>query len=143
MPLLKLMGGKPKEAPVNLEILQPAGLQRRIPLGGEFCIGRDAACTLRLDFPDISRVHARIYQNGQHWLVEDCGSRNGVWVNGERVGRKQLGDGDLVKVGSTLIRFNGERGALTSSDMEKIQKFLEISRAISSSLVPEEVLKRI
>jgi HD-GYP domain-containing protein (c-di-GMP phosphodiesterase class II) len=144
MPLLKLPDAKQTDDPVNIEILQPAGMQRRIPLdGSEFCIGRDAACTLRLDFPDISRVHARIYHDGQNWLIEDCGSRNGVWINGERVGRRQLEDGDLVKVGSTLIRFNDDRGGLTSSDMEKVQKFLEISRAISSSLIPEEVLKRI
>jgi HD-GYP domain-containing protein (c-di-GMP phosphodiesterase class II) len=144
MRLLKFTDRKNTEATVNLEILQPAGLQRRIPLDrGEFRIGRDAACALRLDFPDVSRAHARIYQQGKHWLVEDSGSRNGVWVNGERIGRKQLGDGDLVKIGATLIRFNGERRALSSSDMENVEQLLEISRAISSSLVPEEVLERI
>ena len=144
MRLLKFTGRKKAEAQVSLEILQPAGLQRRIPLDrGDFCIGRDAACTLRLDFPDVSRMHARIYEEGRHWLVEDCGSRNGVWVNGVRIGRKQLGDGDLLKVGATVIRFSGERRALSSSDMENVEQLLEISKAISSSLVPEEVLDRI
>src|SRR5207249_548184 len=94
------------------------------------------------DFPDVSRMHARIYQQGQHWVVEDCGSRNGVWVNGDRIGRKQLGDGDLVKIGTTLIRFNGERRALSASDMENVEQLLEISRAISTSLGPEGDLER-
>src|SRR5262249_44094499 len=128
----------------EIEILVPTELRRRIALAGrEISIGRDPKCAIRLDFPDLSRVHARIYSEGDAWLVEDCGSRNGITVNGETTGRRELSDGDLVKLGHTVLRFNGKRRAVSTSALANVKKLLEVSVAISSSLVLDEVLERI
>src|SRR6266540_2291395 len=60
---------------------------------------------LRLDLPDrwISQNHARLQRIGERWSVEDDGSRNGSRVNGERVERKTLSDGDILECGGTFL----------------------------------------
>jgi hypothetical protein len=55
----------------------------------------------------VSGVHAHLEQHGRQWLLEDDGlSRNGTFVNGERLrGQRTLKDGDLLQVGDTVIAF--------------------------------------
>jgi pSer/pThr/pTyr-binding forkhead associated (FHA) protein len=55
----------------------------------------------------VSRTHAALERLGADWTVVDDGlSRNGTWVNGERVtARRRLGDGDVVRVGATALAF--------------------------------------
>src|SRR5687767_8519729 len=97
--LFKIEKSEPK-IESNIEIIQPTELKRTISLDGkDISIGRDASCDLHLDLPDISRNHARLFLREGRWLVEDCGSKQGVLVNGERVGRRELSDGDLIKIG--------------------------------------------
>jgi FHA domain len=50
-----------------------------------FVIGRDVACELQLDDPLISRQHAALDLRDAIWWVEDLGSRNGTFVDGERL----------------------------------------------------------
>ena len=71
-------------------------------------IGRDVACDASLAWDtQVSRVHVELANLRGHWLVVDDGlSRNGTFVNGERVvGRRRLYDGDELLVGSTSLRF--------------------------------------
>lgn len=72
------------------------GLERRLLPGGAH---------LRLDLPDrwISQNHARLVRAGERWSIEDDGSRNGSRVNGERVERKTLNDGDIIECGGTYL----------------------------------------
>jgi len=53
----------------------------------------------------VSRVHARLVRAGPSWVVTDNDSRNGTFVNGEKVTRKVLADGDVVECGRTLFLF--------------------------------------
>jgi pSer/pThr/pTyr-binding forkhead associated (FHA) protein len=55
----------------------------------------------------VSRTHAALERLGADWTIIDDGlSRNGTWVNGERVvARRRLRDGDLVRVGGTSLAF--------------------------------------
>jgi hypothetical protein len=72
-------------------------------------IGRGEACDVRLARdPEVSRVHAELARVGDSWLVIDDGlSRNGTFLNGERVaGRQRLRDGDVIRCGATLIAFH-------------------------------------
>jgi pSer/pThr/pTyr-binding forkhead associated (FHA) protein len=56
----------------------------------------------------VSRVHAELAFVGGEWIVVDDGlSQNGTYVNGERVtGRRRIHDGDLLRLGETLIVFS-------------------------------------
>lgn len=68
-------------------------------------LGRSRDCELRVPDLNVSRRHAEIRrENGDYWIV-DLGSMNGTIVNGKRVDRKQLDDGDRITLGSTEISF--------------------------------------
>ncbi|HUT76962.1 MAG TPA: FHA domain-containing protein [Polyangia bacterium] len=72
---------------------------------GRFDIGRSTECHLVLDDPSVSRLHATIHNEDGRLTVEDRGSRNGVVVNGTRIGgRHELGDGDRISFGQQSIR---------------------------------------
>ena len=66
---------------------------------------------------EVSRLHAQFEPVGSDWTVVDDGlSRNGTFVNGERVnGRKRLKDGDRIVVGETPITFRAPRDASDST----------------------------
>jgi hypothetical protein len=87
----------------------PSGEQRLLELGEDVwrvLIGREDGCDLSLeDDEEVSRLHAVLERIGQHWVLVDDGlSRNGTYVNGERVaGRRRLRDGDALRIGSTHL----------------------------------------
>ena len=75
----------------------------------EVTLGRDAARDLPLDDNHCSRLHARIWWDSRQWMVEDCGSSNGTFVNSQRVDRAALRPGDVLRVGESLIVFAREQ----------------------------------
>lgn len=76
-----------------------------LPLGATL-IGRDADCHVTLDDPLVSRRHARILVGSDRTVVEDLGSRNGVFVNGLGVrGATPLRDGDRLRIGTQQLVF--------------------------------------
>jgi pSer/pThr/pTyr-binding forkhead associated (FHA) protein len=87
------------------------GTQRIHPLpdeDGPVMVGRDDHADIALDWdPHVSGLHAELRRTSGSWLVIDDGlSRNGTFVNGERVvGRRRLRDVDEIKVGKTALVF--------------------------------------
>lgn len=73
----------------------------RLPL----TIGRDPLVELVVPDEAISRRHARLARAPDGILLEDLGSRNGTVVNGERVDRRVLADGDRIMLGRTVLKF--------------------------------------
>jgi len=75
-------------------------------------IGRREFADVKLDWDDqVSRLHALLERVEEDWTVVDDGlSRNGTFVNGERIhGRRRLGDGDTVVAGSTPVTFRSPK----------------------------------
>lgn len=108
-----------------LVYLDGAGVERTSVLEGDrtLTIGRGDEVDVCLDWdPSISLVHAEAMRIGPRWLIGDDGvSRNGTFVNGERLkGRRRLRDGDVIRVGRTALVFNdaseGHRAATTIAD---------------------------
>ncbi len=94
------------EAGEVLVVTAGAALGRRLAPGDELVIGRAVSGDGRLsDDVELSRRHARIARDaGGELSIEDLGSANGTFVNGERVrGRQVLTVGDSVRVGSTTL----------------------------------------
>jgi len=89
------------------------GPQRIIPLAGErFTIGKRPASDLPLDDTLISRDHCEIVRDGRgkHFLL-DRGSRNGTFVDGQRVGvdvQVLLREGAVIRMGQTIATFSSE-----------------------------------
>lgn len=68
-------------------------------------IGRDADCTLVVDDPGVSPVHARLDPYAGGWLLTDAHSATGTFVNGKRVLQHHLLPGDQIRVGQTVVEF--------------------------------------
>ncbi len=85
-------------------IVLPSG--ERIVLGEAIVtIGRLNDSTLVLEDANVSRHHAEIRPHGTGFKLIDLGSTNGSKVNDERVGERQLRDGDIIEFGGIVIRF--------------------------------------
>lgn len=93
-----------------------AGLEH--VLDGDFTVGRNEEGSGNLgNDPEISRRHARFHRlESGEIAVEDLGSTNGTFVNGERIDAPRvLAPGDTVKVGQTTLRFDSAGQATTIS----------------------------
>ena len=82
----------------------PKGEQER-ELAEATSIGRSPQCDIWIPDNAMSGAHASIVREGNDWLVQDDGSTNGTFVNEERVSRRALRDGDVIRVGRTELCF--------------------------------------
>lgn len=80
-----------------------AGFGRTFPLVGPTTLGRAPECGIQLDYPGLSRQHARLTPTENGLLVEDLGSTNGCLVNDARVDRAWAKHGD--EIGFDVLRF--------------------------------------
>jgi pSer/pThr/pTyr-binding forkhead associated (FHA) protein len=71
-------------------------------------LGRSRECDIQLGDPNVSRRHAELRQEGSSYWIVDLDSTNGLEVNGKRVKRAKLDDGDVFTIGSTEVRFSRE-----------------------------------
>lgn len=86
-----------------LEILEGPDVHQSFPLLSDtFHIGRHSQCEIVLHDPEISRRHVKISRQEQGWLLDDLGSTNGTWVNGQRITRQFVAPGDKIQLGQTM-----------------------------------------
>ena len=83
----------------------------RLKPTGEVVLGRDQKSSLVVQDPQASRRHLRISAKLGEFVLEDLGSSNGTFVNGQRVTRAVLRPGDKVLLGETLVWFLEESEA--------------------------------
>jgi chromosome segregation ATPase len=95
----------PGEMVLRVLIRHDGGSDIVYPLGRRTSIGRTADNDIQVDTTFVSRHHAVLLSSADHCIVEDLNSTNGVLVNGHRVGRQILHDGDAVTVGKTEFRY--------------------------------------
>jgi len=104
---------KPKEKgaavlPVALTVLFSPSLEgtggQRVVFNGALMVGRGPdGVDLALSDATVSRRHFRVSNQTAGLVLEDFGSANGTFVNGERVSGALLAAGDLIRVGNTLL----------------------------------------
>ncbi|MEX0833397.1 MAG: FHA domain-containing protein [Actinomycetota bacterium] len=76
----------------------------RFKLSGPLQIGRGDGSDIRLDDTYVSEHHARLYAKNGSWCIEDLGSTNGTYLNGQRItGAAELHAGDEVRIGQTVL----------------------------------------
>jgi HD-GYP domain-containing protein (c-di-GMP phosphodiesterase class II) len=81
-----------------------AGQAAEVPLGGALVVGRGPQCDLQILDEGLSRTHCRFFWEEDMPFVEDMGSRNGTSVNGARIRRHPLQDGQLVGLGTVDLK---------------------------------------
>lgn len=134
-------------------------LQELLLSGGIVTIGRQPDNILRIDNPAVSGHHAKVYAKGGNYVIEDIESFNGTYVNGQRITKVVLKDGDTATIGKHTIEFRvaAEYGVLDTEvqvpknrppqlestvflDTAKAKELLAQAAAAASSAGPVAVL---
>jgi predicted component of type VI protein secretion system len=82
-------------------------------------IGRSADSHIVIDNPAVSARHARVYHEGNQYVLEDLNSTNGTFVNDRPIARHTLAEGDIIVVAKHSLLFTQEGGELRESDPEE------------------------
>jgi predicted component of type VI protein secretion system len=89
---------------LSLEIVEGPEAGRQVPLGEPLVIGRSQDAQVVLADDQVSRKHARVSPHGAQAVVEDLGSSNGTWLNGNELHMPAtLAPGDELRVGVTVL----------------------------------------
>jgi len=101
--LLAALRGEEPDCGQGFSVLGGPEAGRRLPLR-DGVLGRGEAATLRLGDPSLSRIHARIRLDGPRVLIENLGSKNGLWLRGSRCSSlREMLPGDEVRAGRTVL----------------------------------------
>jgi serine phosphatase RsbU (regulator of sigma subunit) len=112
---------------------------RQFQLGHqEYVMGRGSAASIRLSDPGVSRQHARLLHVRGSYEVEDLKSFNGTYVNGRRIQRLRLRDGDEVRICRDVFRFDADPADELSSEVVFDQGLEEsVVGQIDASMIAE------
>lgn len=96
-------------------VASPEGMPQAgnsIPLDAITSLGRDVNNSITVDDAFVSGEHAVLTFRGRAWYLEDRGSTNGTYVNGQRIdGVVSLGYGDELQLGQVRLRLERERSS--------------------------------
>ena len=103
-------------------------------------IGRREDCDLRIPLGEISRKHCRLVRDGDSLRLEDLGSSNGTYLNGQRVQEAILTAGDSIQVGPVVfvLQVDGQpaEDELTPITVESAQQEVAVSNGDMGPLSP-------
>ena len=95
---------RPVLARVKLFVV--VGQREIVLMEGSNVIGREPPATIQVDGRGLSRSHARIQVSGGAATIEDVGSKNGTYVNGQRITTPfHLSDRDEIRMGAITLTF--------------------------------------
>lgn len=96
---------RPVGSVLRVLVRDEGGAQVVYPLGRHTSIGRTPDNDIQVNASYVSRNHAALLAGTDHCIIEDLNSTNGMLVNGRRVARQVLHDGDTVTIGKTHFRY--------------------------------------
>ena len=96
---------------------------------GELVIGRSSELDMVLIEDMVSRKHAKITLQPGNITISDLGSTNGTFVNGEKVKRSRLKEGDRVLIGTSILKLVAVARTATPIDAKQAQQNLERTAA--------------
>lgn len=125
-------------------------LQELLLSGGTVTIGRQPDNIVRIDNPAVSGHHAKVYAEGDHYVLEDAQSFNGTYVNGQRIGKIALKDGDSATIGKHTIEFRiaAQYGILDSLVQvpkirpPQLERTAFLDTATAKEMIEKEILKK-
>lgn len=96
----------PSEPPLGVLTLDDADRTSYPLYENEYTIGREASNKIQVPDGSVSGSHAKIVRTPQGYLLEDLKSRNGTYVNGERIQSRVLQNDDKLRLGKVHMIFN-------------------------------------
>jgi serine phosphatase RsbU (regulator of sigma subunit) len=115
----------------------------------EVIIGRATTAGVVVPDSSMSRHHARLFQRNGRWWAEDLGTTNGTTLNDRPLGEATaLGQGDRLKLGATIIRFDPDIGDTTdpgtlNRQAARLRTLNEVHRALATPISLSELLELI
>jgi len=108
--------------------------------GKEIVIGRSSDLDMVLVEEMVSRRHARIRMGGGVISIEDLGSTNGTFVNGEKIQKAQLKEGDRVLIGTSILKVvaTGADDAASRRNLESVAVRRVTAKHRGSGFSPDE-----
>jgi hypothetical protein len=94
--------GRPGQRVSHVLVVDGPGTKHVLEPGSNV-LGRGTEADIRLPDTGVSRKHADVQLHGSTVTVDDLGSTNGTLVNGRRVGRQELADGDVIRIGHSVL----------------------------------------
>ena len=128
-------------ADLILEIVEGDEAGRQVAVTGPIEIGRDASADVSLGDEQASRHHARVSGQGDAVQVEDLGSTNGTYVNGQPIeGPRALRPGDQVRVGLTVLELRTAQDVQRQpSAVQPVPQVTQLSREVLEPVREEEL----
>jgi len=100
-----------------------------LKVDGQVIIGRSSDLDMVLVEDMVSRKHAKITLSGSKILIEDLGSTNGTFVNGEKVKQARLKEGDRILIGTSILKLIQRAGHAGDLDERQAKQRLEEAAA--------------
>ncbi len=124
-------------AGVNRKLIVNDGrVERELLLVGTLVVGRDPFCDVSDSGELLSRRHAEFVASATDVQVRDLGSRNGILVNGVKVGHGALRPGDVVQVGHLQVRYVEDQAAAVVETVPGADETALMNRRRPSGPVP-------
>lgn len=83
----------------------------------EYIIGRGSAAQIIIPDPGVSRKHARLIPVGDSYFIEDLRSFNGTYVNGNKIQKQQLNDGDEIRISRAVFKYELNEVVIPSQEV--------------------------
>src|SRR5580704_11364248 len=100
-------------------------------------VGRREDCDLRIPLGEVSRKHCRLIRDGDAIRLEDLGSSNGTFHNGQRVREATLGAGDTVQIGPVTFMVQID-GVPADEDMQPAAALAEGAAAEADDFLADD-----
>jgi len=109
---------------------------------GDMILGRDPKCQVVSSDREVSAKHARITSIGGRYFLEDLNSRNGTFLNGRRIQRQTIIDGDEIRIGRITYSLSSResvQSSMTSTDSGSMTVELDATKDVFCLTAPQKL----
>lgn len=127
---------------MNLQYKLPNGASAQLALADRpITIGRSPKADIILDDERVSRLHCGIRKIDDDYYLKDLASKNGTFLNNQRVENEKLSSGDRFRVGSTVFSVEKESSKGTTTAFHDMQN--EMSHGKGYDTLLKEIVKEV